>query len=116
MFLSQFISFKIVYAVNNEESASEKIECHPISLVEDVMTSNFTDLNEQPLGLQDQVVVALRRLSSGESLLTVVYSFQIHKATVGNITWRFVEAMEQNGIHHIQLPSTGTKMVIRNIR
>ena len=110
MFLSQFISFKIVYSVNNEESASEKIECHPISPVEDVMmmtkSSNFTYLNGQPLGFEDQVAVALRRLSSGESLLIVAYSFQIHKATVGNITWRFVEAREQNRIHHIQWPST----------
>ncbi|KAL1809833.1 hypothetical protein ACET3Z_026823 [Daucus carota] len=60
--------------------------------------------------LEDQVAVALRRLSSGESLLTVAYSFQIHKATVGNITWSFVEVIEQNGIHYIQWPSTETKM------
>ncbi|XP_017245533.2 protein ALP1-like [Daucus carota subsp. sativus] len=83
------------------------------SLVEDAMianSSNFTDLNGQPLALEDQVAIALRRLSSGESIQTVGHSFHIHKATVSNITWRFVEAMEENAIHHIQWPSTGAKM------
>lgn len=83
------------------------------SLVKDVMMakfSSFTDINGQPLCLEDQVAVALRRLSSGESLLTVGDSLQVNKAIVRKITWRFVEAMEESGIHHIQWPSTETKM------
>ncbi|WOG96259.1 hypothetical protein DCAR_0415593 [Daucus carota subsp. sativus] len=83
------------------------------SLVGDVMmakSSCFSDLNGKPLCLEDQVAVALRRLNSGESLLTVGDSFQVQRSTVRNITWRFVEAMEQKGIQHIQWPSTGTKM------
>lgn len=85
------------------------------SLVKDVMmakSSTFTDINGQPLCLEDQVAVALRRLSSGESLLTVGDSLHVHKAIVRKITWRFVEAMEERGIHHIQWPSTETKMKV----
>lgn len=83
------------------------------SLVKEVMMakfSSFTDINGQPLCLEDQVAVALRRLSSGESLLIVGNSLHVHKAIVRKITWKFVEAMEEAGIHHIQWPSTETKM------
>lgn len=83
------------------------------SLVKEEMMakpSNFTDLNGKPLCLEDRVAVGLRRLSSGESLSAVGDSFGMNQSTVAQITWRFVKAMEERGMHHLQWPLTGTKM------
>ncbi|XP_042953935.1 protein ALP1-like isoform X2 [Carya illinoinensis] len=79
------------------------------SLVRDDMKarpSNFNYTNGKPLSLNDQVAVALRRLGSGESLSSVGESFGMNQSTVSQITWRFVEAMEGRGLHHVRWPST----------
>ncbi|KAJ1436380.1 Harbinger transposase-derived nuclease domain [Sesbania bispinosa] len=83
------------------------------SLVEKDMlarSSNFVDINGQRLSLNDQVAIALRRLSSGESLSTIGDSFRMNQSTVSQITWRFVEAMEEKGLHHLSWPSTEMAM------
>ncbi|OWM70082.1 hypothetical protein CDL15_Pgr025932 [Punica granatum] len=67
--------------------------------------SNFTDLSGEPLSLNDQVAVALRRLNSGKSLTSIGESFKISQSTVSHVTWRFVEAMEERGISHLYWPS-----------
>lgn len=73
-------------------------------------TSNFTFSNGKPMCLNDQVAIALRRLSSGDSLIAVADSFGTNHSTVSQLTWRFVEAMEERGIHHLQWPSTEQEM------
>lgn len=73
-------------------------------------TTNFTDLRGRPLTLNDQVAVALRRLSSGESLNSIGDSFTMNQSTVAQVTWRFVEAMEERAIHHLRWPSTEAEM------
>lgn len=83
------------------------------SLVEEDLlarASNFVDLNGKRLSINDQVAVALRRLSSGESLSTIGDSFRMNQSTVSQVTWRFVEAMEERGLHHLSWPSTETEM------
>ncbi|XP_059317656.1 protein ALP1-like isoform X2 [Lycium ferocissimum] len=75
-----------------------------------VRPTNITDLSGKFLSLDDRVAVALRRLSSGDSLSTVGESFGIHQSTVSQITWRFVEVMEKNGVHHIHWPSSQEDM------
>ncbi|XP_010260062.1 PREDICTED: putative nuclease HARBI1 [Nelumbo nucifera] len=79
---------------------------------EDMMAkpSNFVGTNGKPLSINDQVAIALRRLSSGESLLTIGDSFGINQSTVSQVTWRFVEAMEERGLHHLQWPATEAEM------
>lgn len=79
---------------------------------EDMMArhSNFTDINGKPLSMNDQVAVALRRLSSGESLSNIGDYFGMNQSTVSQITWRFVEAMEERGLHHLRWPSTESEM------
>lgn len=72
--------------------------------------SNFTDINGMPLSPNDQVAVALIRLSSGESLANIGKSLRINQSTVSEVTWRFVEAMEGKGMHHLQWPSTEAEM------
>ncbi|XP_028759152.1 protein ALP1-like [Neltuma alba] len=83
------------------------------SLVEEDMrarSSNFMDINGNHLCLNDQVAVALRRLSSGESLSTIGDSFGMNQSTVSQITWRFVESMEERGLRHLTWPSTEQEM------
>ncbi|KAJ7975849.1 Harbinger transposase-derived nuclease [Quillaja saponaria] len=83
------------------------------SLVKDDMlsrSSNLIDMGGKHFSVGDQVAVALRRLSSGESLSSVGESFGISRSTVSQITWRFVEAMEERGLHHLDWPSTELEM------
>ncbi len=79
---------------------------------EDMMAkaAHFMFTNGKPLTLCDQVAVALRRLSSGESLVTIGDSFGLNHSTVSQVTWRFVEAMEERGLHHLKWPSTEIEM------
>lgn len=72
--------------------------------------SNFVDVNGKHLSMNDQVAVALRRLSSGESLSSIGESFGMNQSTVSQVTWRFVEAMEERGLHHLCWPSTEADM------
>ncbi|KAK1312796.1 hypothetical protein QJS10_CPA07g00260 [Acorus calamus] len=71
---------------------------------EDLMArpSSFTCTDGRVLSVNDQVAVALRRLSSGESLLSIGVSFGMNQSMVSQITWRFVEAMEECGLHHLR--------------
>ncbi|XP_007218254.2 protein ALP1-like [Prunus persica] len=92
---------------------SRKTFSYICSLVkEDMMTSssNFSYSNGKQLSLNDQVAVALRRLSSGESLVSIGDSFGINRSTVSHITWRFVEAMEERGLHHLCWPTKHGEM------
>lgn len=82
------------------------------SLVKEHMMSktHFTFTNGKPMSLNDQVALALRRLGSGNSLITIGDLFGAHHSTVSQVTWRFVEAMEEKGLHHLRWPSTEEEM------
>ena len=59
------------------------------------------------MSLNDQAAVALRRHSSGGSLLTIGDAFGLNHSTVSQVTWRFVGIMEERALHHhLQWPST----------
>ncbi|XP_042485840.1 protein ALP1-like [Macadamia integrifolia] len=101
------VEFETVFKI------SRKTFNYICSLVKEDLTSkpsNFTCTNGKPLSINDQVAVALRRLSSGESLLTIGESFGMNHSTVSQVTWRFVEAMEERGLHHLQWPATEEEM------
>lgn len=72
--------------------------------------SNFSFSNGKPLSPNDMVAIALRRLSSGESLQIIGDLFGLNQSTVSQVTWRFVESMEERGLHHLQWPSKDTEM------
>lgn len=83
------------------------------SLVKEDLTAkpgNFCFSNGKPLFLNDQVAIALRRLSSGDSLCTVADSFGLTHSTVSQVTWHFVESMEERGLQHLRWPSTESEM------
>lgn len=58
------------------------------------------------MSIHDQVALALTRLCSGNSLISIGETFGAHHSTVSQVTWRFVEAVEENGLRHLQWPST----------
>ncbi|KAD3068260.1 hypothetical protein E3N88_36140 [Mikania micrantha] len=83
------------------------------SLVSEPMmakTTSFMFLNGKSMSLNDQVALALRRLSSGDSLIGVANFFGTNHSTVSQVTWRFVEAIEERGLHHLQWPSTNEEI------
>ncbi|KAG0466474.1 hypothetical protein HPP92_018054 [Vanilla planifolia] len=68
--------------------------------------SNSAFTNGQLMSINDQVAIALRRLGSGDSLLSIGLSFGLNHSTVAQVTWRFVEAMEERGLHHLRWPDS----------
>lgn len=73
-------------------------------------TAHCVDSAGRSLSIFDQVAVAIRRLGSGESLSIVGDSFGTSPSTVSQLTWRFVEAMEERGLHHLSWPATEAEM------
>ncbi|KAL0417829.1 UNVERIFIED_CONTAM: protein ALP1-like [Sesamum radiatum] len=72
--------------------------------------THFAFTNGKPMSLNDQVALALIRLGSGNSLISIGDSFGAHHSTVSQVTWRFVEAIEEKGLQHLQWPSTEQEM------
>ncbi|KAI4386011.1 hypothetical protein MLD38_003987 [Melastoma candidum] len=79
------------------------------SLVKDDLlsnTGNFMFSNGLSLSLHDQVAVVLRRLSTGDSLIMTGDFFGVGHSMVFQVTWRFIEALEEKAHHHVKWPST----------
>ncbi|KAK7261445.1 hypothetical protein RIF29_27757 [Crotalaria pallida] len=55
-------------------------------------------------------VVVSPRPRSGEPICSIGYSFGLHYKIVSDITWQFVESMEQKGFEHLKRPSTEIDM------
>lgn len=91
---------------------SQKTFDYICSLVKDHMMAktHFNFSNGKPMSINDQVALALTRLGSGNSLISIGDSFGAHHSTVSQVTWRFVEAIEEKGRHHIRWPSTDQEM------
>ncbi|KAL1361719.1 hypothetical protein HN51_010047 [Arachis hypogaea] len=87
------------------------------SLVKEDMktkSAHFIFTSGKPMSLYDQVAVALRRLGSGDSLVTIGDSFGLNHSTVSQVTWRFVESMEERGLHHLQWPTESEMVAIKS--
>ncbi|CAA0811910.1 PIF / Ping-Pong family of plant transposases [Striga hermonthica] len=82
------------------------------SLVGDHMMtkSQFSFSNGKPIPLTHQVALSLLRLGSGNSLISIGESFGAHHSTVSQVTWRFVEALEERGLRHLCWPSSAQEM------
>ncbi|WOL15022.1 nuclease HARBI1 [Canna indica] len=92
-------SFKTIFKI------SRKTFNYICSLVKDELMakkSTFAFTDGKTLSVEDQVAVALRRLASGESLLNIGVLFGMNHSSVAQINWRFVEAMEERGLHHLR--------------
>lgn len=65
---------------------------------------NFRFGDKVILGVEDQVAVALLRLTTGESLLSIGNRFGMNHSAISNITWKFIEALEERGVNHLKWP------------
>jgi len=83
------------------------------------------DLSSKPLSIiitvegkvltvEKQVAIALRRLASGESQHNVGESFDVGQSIVSQVTWKFVEAMEERGMHHLKWPDANELKEIKS--
>lgn len=73
-------------------------------------TKKYSFSDGTVISLHDKVAIALRRLKSGDSLVSLGEAFGIHRSIVSQITWSFVEALEENGLHHLKWPETDEEM------
>ncbi|CAI9781191.1 unnamed protein product [Fraxinus pennsylvanica] len=96
--------FKIFFRV------SKKTFEYICSLVrEDLISrppSGLINIEGRLLSVEKQVAIALRRLASGESQVSVGASFGVGQSTVSQVTWRFIEAMEERAKHHLKWPDS----------
>ncbi|KAL0371274.1 UNVERIFIED_CONTAM: protein ANTAGONIST OF LIKE HETEROCHROMATIN PROTEIN 1 [Sesamum angustifolium] len=68
--------------------------------------SGLINIEGRLLSVEKQVAIALRRLASGESQVSVGASFGVGQSTVSQVTWRFIEAMEERARHHLKWPNS----------
>lgn len=66
--------------------------------------SGLINIEGRLLSVEKQVAIALRRLASGESQVSVGASFGVGQSTVSQVTWRFIEALEERAKHHLNWP------------
>lgn len=89
---------------------SKKTFYHISSLVrEDLISrppSGLINIEGRLLSVEKQVAIALRRLASGESQVSVGASFGVGQSTVSQVTWRFIEALEERARHHLKWPDS----------
>lgn len=57
----------------------------------------------------------MRRLASGEAQVSVGAAFGVGQSTVSQVTWRFIESMEERARHHLQWPETDRMERIKSI-
>ncbi|KAM7501372.1 hypothetical protein LguiB_000276 [Lonicera macranthoides] len=68
--------------------------------------SGLINIEGRLLSVEKQVAIALRRLASGESQVSVGASFGVGQSTVSQVTWRFIEALEERAKHHLNWPDS----------
>lgn len=66
--------------------------------------SGLINIEGRLLSVEKQVAIALRRLASGESQVSVGAAFGVGQSTVSQVTWRFIEALEERARHHLNWP------------
>uniref|UniRef100_A0A2P2Q2V4 DDE Tnp4 domain-containing protein n=1 Tax=Rhizophora mucronata TaxID=61149 RepID=A0A2P2Q2V4_RHIMU len=66
--------------------------------------SGLINIEGRLLSVEKQVAIALRRLASGESQVSVGAAFGVGQSTVSQVTWRFIESLEERAKHHLKWP------------
>ncbi|GKV48595.1 hypothetical protein SLEP1_g55393 [Rubroshorea leprosula] len=68
--------------------------------------SGLINIEGRLLSVEKQVAIALRRLASGDSQVSVGAAFGVGQSTVSQVTWRFIEALEERAKHHLKWPGS----------
>ncbi|KAL6271478.1 hypothetical protein ACE6H2_028389 [Prunus campanulata] len=77
--------------------------------------SGLINIEGRLLSVEKQVAIALRRLASGESLVSVGAAFGVGQSTtVSQVTWRFIEALEERAKHHLKWPDSNRMEEIKS--
>ncbi|KAK4789285.1 hypothetical protein SAY86_020604 [Trapa natans] len=76
--------------------------------------SGLINIEGRLLSVEKQVAIALRRLASGESQVSVGAAFGVGQSTVSQVTWRFIEALEDRARHHLNWPHPNRSRVIKS--
>ncbi|XVF32526.1 hypothetical protein REPUB_Repub17cG0090200 [Reevesia pubescens] len=76
--------------------------------------SGLINIEGRLLSVEKQVAIALRRLASGESQVSVGASFGVGQSTVSQVTWRFIEALEERAKHHLKWPDSNRMQEIKS--
>ncbi|XP_040382396.1 protein ANTAGONIST OF LIKE HETEROCHROMATIN PROTEIN 1 [Oryza brachyantha] len=66
--------------------------------------SGLINIEGRLLSVEKQVAIAMRRLASGDSQVSVGSAFGVGQSTVSQVTWRFIESMEERARHHLVWP------------
>ena len=66
--------------------------------------SGLINIEGRLLSVEKQVAIAMRRLASGDSQVSVGAAFAVGQSTVSQVTWRFIESMEERARHHLVWP------------
>lgn len=66
--------------------------------------SGLINIEGRLLSVEKQVAIAMRRLASGDSQVSVGAAFGVGQSTVSQVTWRFIESMEERARHHLVWP------------
>ncbi|KAH9602744.1 hypothetical protein KSS87_023032 [Heliosperma pusillum] len=66
--------------------------------------SGLINIEGRLLSVEKQVAIAMRRLASGDSQVSVGASFGVGQSTVSQVTSRFIESLEERARHHIKWP------------
>ncbi|TVT98573.1 hypothetical protein EJB05_56121 [Eragrostis curvula] len=65
---------------------------------------NFRFGDKKILDVEDQVAVALLRLTTGESLMGIGSCFGMNHSAISHITWKFIECLEERATAHLKWP------------
>ncbi|KAF3436260.1 hypothetical protein FNV43_RR23352 [Rhamnella rubrinervis] len=76
--------------------------------------SGLINIEGRLLSVEKQVAIALRRLASGESQVSVGAAFGVGQSTVSQVTWRFIEALEERARHHLKFPDSSRMEEIKS--
>lgn len=76
--------------------------------------SGLINIEGRLLSVEKQVAIALRRLASGESQVSVGVAFGVGQSTVSQVTWRFIEALEERAKHHLKWPDSNRMEEIKS--
>lgn len=68
--------------------------------------SGLINIEGRLLSVEKQVAIAIRRLASGDSQVSLGAAFAVGQSTVSQVTWRFIEALEERAKHHLCWPDS----------
>uniref|UniRef100_A0A8R7RB47 DDE Tnp4 domain-containing protein n=1 Tax=Triticum urartu TaxID=4572 RepID=A0A8R7RB47_TRIUA len=75
-----------------------------LPFLEDMMAKDHTFVDGRVMSLQDRVATALRMLISGEPPVVVGSSLGVNEFTVSLVTQRFIEAIQERALRHLDWP------------